>query len=72
MESNYKHWSTTTFNYAYVKLPTGEIIGGKCQNWTDIKDKDQLQVTIDNVTHFSAAENIVLVYDPSLDKKYYY
>jgi len=52
---------TYNFDYAYIKLPTGEIIEGKVQSWRDYEDGDQLQITIDDVTYLTHASNICLI-----------
>ena len=53
--------TTWTFNYGYVKLPTGEVIEGKVTSWKDYDDSDQLQVTINGATYLTHASNVVLV-----------
>lgn len=52
---------TYSFDYAYVKLPNGEVIEGTVQSWCDYSDGDQLQVTIDDVTYLTHASNVCLV-----------
>jgi hypothetical protein len=51
---------TYHFNYAYVELPNGEVVEGKCQSWKDYED-DQLQVVIDGVTYLTHASRVVLM-----------
>lgn len=53
--------TTYAFDYAYVELPTGEIIEGKVQSWKDFDDGDQIQVTIDGKTYLTNSTRIVLV-----------
>ena len=53
--------TTYAFDYAYVELPTGEIIEGKVQSWKDFEDGDQIQVTIDGKTYLTNSTRIVLV-----------
>lgn len=52
------------FNYAYVKLPTGEIVEGKLQEWNDYEG-EQLQVKIDNIIYLTSTFNCTLVFDPT-------
>lgn len=52
---------TYAYDYAYVELPTGEVIEGKVDSWRDYSDGDQLQVNINGVTYFSDSTRIVLV-----------
>ena len=33
------------FNYAYVRLPNGEMVEGRIKSWNDWSDSDMLQVT---------------------------
>lgn len=50
------------FNYAYVRLPNGEIVEGKIKSWKDWNDSDMLQVTFyDDSIYYSHSTNIVLV-----------
>lgn len=53
--------TTYAFDYAYVALPTGEIIEGKVQSWKDFDDGDQIQVTIDGRTYLTNSTRVVLV-----------
>lgn len=52
---------TYNFDYAYIKLPTGDIIEGEVQSWRDYEDGDQLQVTINDVTYLTHASNVCLI-----------
>ena len=52
---------TYNFDYAYIKLPNGDVIEGKVQAWRDYEDGDQLQVTINDVTYLTHASNVCLV-----------
>lgn len=52
---------TYNFDYAYIKLPTGEVIEGEVQAWRDYEDGDQLQVTINDVTYLTHASNVCLI-----------
>ena len=50
------------FNYAYVRLPNGEMVEGRIKSWNDWSDSDMLQVTFyDNSIYYSHSTNIVLV-----------
>lgn len=52
---------TYNFNYAYVLLPTGEVVEGKVDSWKDYEDSDNIQVKIDGVSYYSHGSNIILV-----------
>lgn len=52
---------TYSYDYAYVELPTGEVVEGKVDSWRDYEDGDQLQVTIDGVTYLTNSTRVVLV-----------
>ena len=52
---------TYNFDYAYIKLPNGEVIEGEVQAWRDYEDGDQLQVTINDVTYLTHASNVCLI-----------
>lgn len=53
--------TTYAFDYAYVELPTGEVVEGKVENWRDYSDGDQFQVRINGTTYLSNSTRIVLV-----------
>lgn len=52
---------TYNFDYAYIKMPNGEVIEGEVQAWRDYEDGDQLQVTINDVTYLTHASNVCLI-----------
>ena len=52
---------TYGFDYAYIKLPNGEIIEGNVESWRDYEDGDQIQVTINGKTYLVHASNCTLV-----------
>lgn len=49
------------FDYAYILLPTGEVIEGPVDNWLDFEDGDQLQVKINGNIYLTHSTNVVLV-----------
>lgn len=55
--------TTYTFNKAILTLPTGEVIEGKVDTWTDYEDGDQIQVVIDGNVYLVHSSNIVLIKD---------
>lgn len=55
--------TTWNFDYAYIKLPTGEVVQGKVTSWKDFDDGDQIQVTINGKTYLTHITNVVLVSD---------
>lgn len=50
-----------SFDYAYIKLPNGDIIEGHVDNWRDYEDGEQIQVTIGGVTYLTNSYNCTLV-----------
>ncbi len=50
-----------SYDYAYIRLPNGEIIEGVVETWRDYEDGEQLQVTIDGVTYLTNSYNCTLV-----------
>ena len=48
------------FDSAVIRLPDGEIVGGKAERWADYEG-DQLQITIDGITYLVHANNAVLI-----------
>ena len=58
---NYQVFDTTyNYDYAIIEMPTGEIIKGEIDKWTDYEG-EQLQIVIDGVTYLTHAENVVMV-----------
>lgn len=56
--------TTYNFTYAYVELPTGEIVEGEVESWHDYADGDQLQVTFKSgKTYLTNSTRMVLVSD---------
>lgn len=56
--------TTISYNWAAVKLPSGETVSGEVQGWNGYSDGDMLQVTIDGVTYLTHSSNVVLVRRP--------
>lgn len=52
--------TTWTYERAVMKLPNGEVIDGRVQNWRDYEG-DVVQVKIDGNTYYVHMENIVLI-----------
>lgn len=58
---NYDHFDTVwKYDKAIMKLPNGEVVEGKIQNWRDYEG-DVVQVKIDGNTYYVHMENIVLI-----------
>ena len=53
--------TTYSFNKAIISLPSGEVIEGKVESWTDYEDGDQIQVKINDTTYLVHSSNIVLI-----------
>ena len=51
------------YNYAEIKLPSGRVVSGKVQTWTDYDDGDQIQVKIDGVVYLVHSSNVALIYE---------
>ena len=49
------------FDHAIVLLPSGEVITGPVDSWTDFEDGDQIQVTVRGVTYLVHSSNCALV-----------
>jgi len=52
---------TYKFDRAVIFSPTGILVEGKVDSWTDYKDSDQVQVKINGKTYFTHSENVVLI-----------
>lgn len=49
------------YDYAYISLPSGEVIEGAVENWLDFEDGDQIQVKVNGKTYLTHITNVVLV-----------
>lgn len=52
--------TTYSFEYAYIFLPSGEVIEGKVDSWVDY-ESDAVQVVINGKTYLTHYTNVVLV-----------
>lgn len=52
--------TTWSFDYAYIKLPNGEVVEGPVDSWKDY-DGEQLQVKIKGITYLTNSYNCVLI-----------
>lgn len=52
---------TYSYKYAIISLPNGEIVEGKVDSWKDFEDRDQLQITVDDVTYLVHATDAALM-----------
>lgn len=52
--------TTYTFKYAEIKMPSGEVIKGRVETWTDFEDGDTIQVKINGETYLTHISNVVL------------
>lgn len=57
---------TYNYNYAYIKLPDGQIVAGKVESWRDFEG-EQLQVTINGITYLTSSYHCTLIYDSALN-----
>ena len=48
------------YDYAIIKLPSGDIVEGKVDSWKDYEDGDQLQIKIDGINYLVHSSNVVL------------
>lgn len=53
--------TTYRFDYAIISLPSGEIIEGEIDSWTDYEDGDQIQVKINGDIYLVHSSNVVLI-----------
>lgn len=58
---NYKMFDTTyTYNYAQLRLPSGDVVEGRVTKWTDYEG-EQIQVTLeDGNTYLVSSYNAIL------------
>lgn len=49
------------FNWAVIKLPSGEIIEGKVTQWRRGGEDGQVRVTIDGISYNTSLENVCLM-----------
>lgn len=54
------NWS---FEYAEIKMPSGEVVKGTVVTWRDYDDSDVVQVKIGNKTYLTHYSNVVLVHN---------
>lgn len=52
--------TTYRYDYAEIKLPSGEVVSGKVDSWKDYSDSDSVQVVIDGVSYYTHIVNVVL------------
>lgn len=52
---------TYNYDWAVLGLSNGNVIEGQVDSWRNYGDGDQIQVTIDGVTYFTHATNVVLI-----------
>lgn len=52
--------TTYYYDYAEIKLPSGELIKGVVESWKDYSDGDSVQVVIDGVSYYTHISNVVL------------
>lgn len=52
--------TTLSFDYAYIKLPNGEVVEGPVDSWKDY-DGEQLQIKIKGITYLTNSYNCVLI-----------
>jgi len=48
------------YDYAIIRLPSGDIIEGTVESWKDYEDGDQLQIKIDGINYLVHSSNVVL------------
>lgn len=64
VNANKKIFDTTyTFEYAEVKMPSGEAKCGEVESWNDYKDSDMVQVWFkDGSSYYTHGSNVVFVH----------
>lgn len=53
--------TTYKFEWAMLKLPSGELVIGQVDAWKDFQDGDQIQVKINGITYLAHACNVTLM-----------
>ena len=53
--------TTYKFEWAMLKLPSGELVIGQVDAWKDFQDGDQIQVKINGITYLTHACNVTLM-----------
>lgn len=53
--------TTWSFDYAYIKLPNGEVVEGKVEKWYDYSDSDVVQIKINGVWYLTHYNNVVMI-----------
>ncbi len=51
-----------SFEYAEIKMPSGEVIKGDIDSWRDYEDSDVVQVKIKGTVYLTHYNNVVLVH----------
>ena len=49
------------FDYAYVKLPNGQIVEGPLDSWNDFDSSDCVQVKINGIVYLTHYVNVVMI-----------
>lgn len=52
---------TYSYDYAIIGLPSGEVVEGEVQSWTDYEEGDQIQLKIDGTMYLVHSSNVVLM-----------
>ena len=51
------------FDYAVIRLPSGEVVEGKVSSWLDYADSDVVQITVGGKTYLTSYTNVCLIDD---------
>lgn len=55
VDLNYK------FDKVYIRLPNGQCVEGRIDNWLDFEEGDQIQVKVNGKTYLTHISNVVMV-----------
>ena len=59
---NYQWFDLTyEFDRAIIRLVDGTVVDGRCEQWRDFEDGDQIQVTVDGSTYLVHSCNVTLI-----------
>lgn len=52
--------TTLRYDYAWISLPSGEVVEGTVESWRDFEDGDQIQIKINGTTYLTDTTRAVL------------
>ena len=52
--------TTLRYDYAWISLPSGEVVEGTVESWREFGDGDQIQIKINGTTYLTDTTRAVL------------